>query len=748
MSDHSVPNSMRTLSIMNVTPDSQSPPPTPEQFVDFLRKRVQEAIAASVHHASLSQQYLSLSQRFSALSEQAGAGTSSLDIQSLRQLEQEASTGTPAAPIAASLKNSNIDYTQLRTDLSAPQSVSPLNPAETPNQPVNEQAFYSPPAKFSATEMTAKLADLPASVRADESVAPVTSFQPQSLPEQPHSPASPVAPRRKRNRPISVRSILDRARVAGLETARNVRVKPKKADLKPQLRSTTEELTLELKRGTKPAAISLIITSFALFILALRQMQIFEEKPTPPIICSILNAVEPVEESAPIEMPAEEAGEQLEQPVEEMVEEPLPEPEPMPVPEPMPEPKPETEAMPEVEMADAALPETPDGKLPSSAEATNGANQGAIDNRSEAGRKVMLEKYGGSAASESAVGLALEWLASRQRINGTWDFIDVGPCTDKGSVNNPIGGTAYALLPFLAAGQTHKDGQYKKQVQAALAFLTSIGVTAPAGYDLRGVVNKADDDTDPNYAYYVHGAATLALCEAYGMTKDRKLKQSAEGAVLFIVNSQNPRGGGWRYNPREDGSTSVTAIQVMALKAAEKAGIKIPDSTWKGISFYLDSVSVDGKGRYAYEVEKKTYSMSVTSMAMLSRMYLGWGRNDGDMQASVELMDKSTSTENYYTNYFATQVMKNWGGPEWDRWNGRLRDQLIARQETDGPAKGSWAPQDRADYSKSGGRLLTTCLATLTLEVYYRNKPLLAEITSQPIAEKPEAIKSPTETEK
>ena len=719
LSDQRALNSLRTLSIMNKAPDSQSPPPTPEQFADFLRKRVQEAISASVHHASLSQQYLSLSQRFSALAEQAAAGTSSLDIQSLRQLEQEASTGTPAAPISAALKNPEFDDAQLRTDPSAPKSASMFKPAETPHQPETAQVFYSPPAKFSATEMSAKLADLPATVSTDKSLAPATASHPQSPSGQPDLPASPVTPRGKRSRPITVRSILDRARVAGLETSRNVRVKAKKADLKPQLRSTTEELTLELKRGTKPAVISMIITSLALFILALRQMQFFEEKPRPPIICSISNAVEPVEESAPIEMPVEEVGEQLEQPVEEMVEEPVPVPEPMPEAEP--------EAMPEVEMADAALPETPDGKSPSS---PDGADQGAIDNRSEAGRKVMLEKYGGSAASESAVGFALEWLAARQRVNGTWDFIDVGPCTDKGSVNNPIGGTAYALLPFLAAGQTHKDGLYKKQVQAGLAFLTSIGITAPAGYDLRGVVNKADDDTDPNYAYYVHGAATLVLCEAYGMTKDRKLKQAAEGAVLFLVNSQNPRGGGWRYNPRDDGSTSVTAIQVMALKAAEKAGIKIPDSTWKGISFYLDSVSVDGKGRYGYEVEKKTYAMSVTSMAMLSRMYLGWGRDDGDMRASIGLIDKSTSTENYYTNYFATQVMKNWGGPEWDRWNGRLRDQLIARQETDGPAKGSWAPQDRADYSKSGGRLLTTCLATLTLEVYYRNKPLLPEITS------------------
>ncbi len=685
---------------------------------------MQEAISASVHHASLSQQYLSLSQRYSALAEQALSGNVSLAFQSAGQLEREAGTGIPAAPIAAALSTADADSpsSALSPPIATTDSVTPF--PEVTNPALNEPAFYSPSARFTAAPIGAEPSTTKAAADAETQTSPEPMSPADQATEKSPLAAATLAPRRKKRRPVSVRSVLERARQVGLEAAEKVRVKAKKSDLKPQLRTTTEELTLELKRSSKPAAISLVLTGLALFILALRQMEFFEDVPTPPIIASISSSVEPVEESIPIEPPAEETGEQLEQPTEEMIEE--PEPEPEPVPEPVPEPEPIPEPMPEVEMADASLPETPDGTAPSSPAPTTDA--GAVDNRSEAGRKVLLEKFGGSAASESAVGFALEWLAARQRGNGSWDFIDVGPCTHKGSVNNPIGGTAYALLPFLAAGQTHKAGQYQKQVQAGLAFLTSIGVVAPAGYDLRGVVNKADDDTDPNYAYYVHGAATLALCEAYGMTKDRKLKQAAEGAVSFLIKSQDPRGGGWRYNPQQGGSTSATAIQVMALKAAEKAGIKIPDATWKGISFYLDSVAVDGAGRYGYEVEKKTYAMSVTSMALLSRMYLGWGRDDGDMRAGIALIDKSTSTENFYTNYFATQVIKNWGGSEWDRWNGRMRDDLIARQETDGPGKGSWTPRDRADYSLSGGRLLTTCLATLTLEVYYRNKPLLEEI--------------------
>ncbi|MGV2339543.1 MAG UNVERIFIED_CONTAM: hypothetical protein LVR18_37940 [Planctomycetaceae bacterium] len=50
-----------------------------------------------------------------------------------------------------------------------------------------------------------------------------------------------------------------------------------------------------------------------------------------------------------------------------------------------------------------------------------------------------------------------------------------------------------------------------------------------------------------------------------------------------------------------------------------------------------------------------------------------------------------------------------------------------AWQDREGDAAGSWAPRDRSDTSVSGGRLLTTCLAALTLQVYYRNQPIFDE---------------------
>jgi hypothetical protein len=63
-------------------------------------------------------------------------------------------------------------------------------------------------------------------------------------------------------------------------------------------------------------------------------------------------------------------------------------------------------------------------------------------------------------------------------------------------------------------------------------------------------------------------------------------------------------------------------------------------------------------------------------------------------------------------------------GPGWQRWNDALQRALLARQVKQGPLAGSWQTDDL--WAGYGGRLYTTTLATLTLEVYYRFLPLYA----------------------
>lgn len=668
-------------------------------FVRHMRAKAEQAAEASVHHASLSQQYMELSQKLSALAQQAGSATVAQLQDLIQQAEQQDSSPASTAHVV------------------------PVGPGLAEERHLNQDALN--PGDHTESTQHGPLSP-PSSAPNDFGEIASDSKDPGNA-----APSSAVKPRSSKRR-ISTRHLVERSRKAKLAAAQRVRVRAKKSDLKLKPRTATEEL----KKGSSSIATSTAILVLVLCIMSLITWQLEEDVRLPPLMAAFADEITEVEEPVPIEVPEETPGEQTEQ----MVEEPVPEPEepvepepaspeePEELPEPDPEPTPTPETPPMETVAEVTEPmPVADAVQPDAAVSAAASADASINNRSEAGRQALLAKYGGSAASESAVQYALEWLISIQHPQGYWDFINVGESRNAGTINNPIGGTAYALLPFLAAGQTHKEGRYQKQVGAALTYLTKVGVNTPAGYDLRGMLNKQSDDKEPNEAYYVHGAATLALCEAYGMTKDRRLKKAAQDAIRFIVNSQDPRGGGWRYNPQEPGSTSVTAIQVMALMAGKKAGIDIPPVVLTRVMYYLDSVQTDGEGRYGYEVEKKTYKGAITAMALLCRMYLGWGRDDGDMRAGVALLDKAGPYDNLYSLYFATQVMKNWGGEEWHRWNLRLRDDLVAWQETEGAAKGSWKPRTGAIHAKQGGRLLTTALAALTLQVYYRYQPLLPE---------------------
>jgi hypothetical protein len=81
-----------------------------------------------------------------------------------------------------------------------------------------------------------------------------------------------------------------------------------------------------------------------------------------------------------------------------------------------------------------------------------------------------------------------------------------------------------------------------------------------------------------------------------------------------------------------------------------------------------------------------------------------------------------------YYYYYATQVMHHMGGEQWNAWNPKMRDMLIATQDRGQDTKhphqmGSWSPAGDAQ-GPQGGRLMQTSLSLLTLEVYYRHLPL------------------------
>ena len=343
----------------------------------------------------------------------------------------------------------------------------------------------------------------------------------------------------------------------------------------------------------------------------------------------------------------------------------------------------------------------------------------ALTGRLAVSRNALALANGGTPGSERAVELGLRWLAEHQRPDGSWSFDHRGEkcsrnCDRPGSKDASFtGATGMALLAFLGAGYTQRDGRYQQQVQRGLDFLLAEQEIGPNGGDLRG-------DAQPSM--YLHGLATLALCEAYAMTGDHRLRRPAQTALDFTVYAQHPTQGGWRYAPQVDGDTSVVGWQVMSLKSGQYAELVVPRTAYSRANSFLDTVQTNRGAEYGYTGPERNRH-STTAIGLLCRMYLGWPRAQPSLQWGIKLLDaKGPDPKNLYYNYYATQAMFHWGGREWERWNKAMRTMLVGTQIGKGHAAGSWDPVCR--WGDSGGRLYETCLSVMTLEVYYRFLPL------------------------
>ncbi|HMC12006.1 MAG TPA: prenyltransferase/squalene oxidase repeat-containing protein, partial [Pirellulaceae bacterium] len=292
-------------------------------------------------------------------------------------------------------------------------------------------------------------------------------------------------------------------------------------------------------------------------------------------------------------------------------------------------------------------------------------------------------------------------------------------CSGPGVHDSDTAATALALLPFLAAGQTHETkGPYQRHIQQGINWF--LKRQRPTG-DLKA---------GPGGQMYSHGLAAIALCEAYGMTQDQRVGYAAQAAINFIESGQNCDGG-WRYtHGSEDSDTSVFGWQVMALKSGQMAGLKVNPDVLKACRGYLDKCS---RGNYKCEFSYSpgaggpTYSM--TSVGLLMSQYLGARRDDPVVANGINYLltrKPEITTRNTYYWYYATQAMHNVPGPQWDEWNREMRRILIDTQEKQGCAEGSWSPSNPEpdSWGNQGGRVMVTSLSALTLEVYYRYLPL------------------------
>lgn len=356
----------------------------------------------------------------------------------------------------------------------------------------------------------------------------------------------------------------------------------------------------------------------------------------------------------------------------------------------------------------------------------------------------LLAKFGGTEQSQAAVEDGLNWLARHQAYDGHWGADCVGDgqssrCEQQHACDGAgkpyeAAQTGLALLAFQAGGQYYFNGQkYSQTVERGLHWLVE---QQSQGW-LVGSQNLTlglGGERFQQHFMYEHAIATFALCEACatalaeGHEPDPLYLDAATKAVRLLEQSQHADGG-WRYtlDRGEQSDCSVTGWVMLALKTAQEAQIKVNQRVVGRMVGFFQHHRLGTRTIYKNSRLKGTDAMVGVGM-LVDQFITHRPRSSLVEQGALYLGNKATlawgepgalSESDYYLWYNCTLAMFQAGGPDWERWNNSVRDHMIERQlHGEACERGSWPPYDQ--WSDRGGRVYSTALAVLTLEVYYR----------------------------
>ncbi len=250
----------------------------------------------------------------------------------------------------------------------------------------------------------------------------------------------------------------------------------------------------------------------------------------------------------------------------------------------------------------------------------------------------------------------------------------------RGRYGRHVGITALCALAFMSDGNLPGRGIYGKEVELALQFVLDHATDA-------GLL-AAETSHGPMYG---HGFATLFLGEIYGMNpQDKRVRDALVKAVDIIVGTQNAQGG-WRYNPVPyDADISVTICQIMALRSARNAGIKVPKLTIdRAVQYVRECQNADGGFRYMKQTGGSAWPRTAAGVASL--FYAGIYEDDSIDRGLDYLMRNALpgrpstgAAHYYYGHYYAVQAMYLAGGDHWRKWWPAVREAFIERQAANG----------------------------------------------------------------
>lgn len=371
----------------------------------------------------------------------------------------------------------------------------------------------------------------------------------------------------------------------------------------------------------------------------------------------------------------------------------------------------------------------------------------------------------GDAATEAAVMKALRWLKATQAPDGSWG---TKPEFGLKKGMDKAAGAGFAILTYLAHGETPASKEFGPTVQKALDYLIN------SVYVVKDKDGKLVKDPNGNTPYIrMSGAGgneygfligTYALCEAYGMTKNPNAREAAEKTLGRIISGQTATGG-WNYKmarvQKEGGPDDISfgGWAMQAIKAGKMAGIHLPgmEECIKKAVNCLKKRNYSEKAGFVYRAttNHKGGTGGLAGVGCLAMQLLGYAKEKEVANALNVMRDWQPSLDKVYSYapgkpenaqyycYYAAQCKYQAGMCKdatpanftlWKKWNAEMKalytkavitvtdksGQPVTVKDPAGKDRpiGRWENKDHYNYDVMG-----TCLAALQLMVYYRYLP-------------------------
>ncbi|QTN33828.1 terpene cyclase/mutase family protein [Akkermansiaceae bacterium] len=324
-------------------------------------------------------------------------------------------------------------------------------------------------------------------------------------------------------------------------------------------------------------------------------------------------------------------------------------------------------------------------------------------------RLARLQETGGTIEGEEAVVKSLQWLKATQNPDGSW------------TGDHPVAMTGFALLVYLGHCETPLSEEYGETVLRGITYLVNKGLEKDG--------RLTEKDLDSIQWVYDHGIATYALAESYTFCKALNVKIPELDTVTKkagdIIMQGQGNSGGWvyKFESTESGDNSVGFWQIQALKACKHTGLWTDSKFRPAIRNALAWLGkVQGKdGAIGYRANP-AQSPGLTGGGVLAFQMWDEGRSREARDGIKWIAENAKfgwgdESANLYYHYYHAQAMINHGGKQWEGYNNMFRDKLIKAQNPDG----SWT-QGGIKHGPINVHM-STCMAALMLEVYYRFLP-------------------------